>query len=56
VHGGQAVYRRKNSYITRDLDGHNGGAWKAATSVEDLAKKETRTGTFDATLETRIGD
>lgn len=55
VHGGQAVYRKGKFYITRDLDGHNGGAWKMATSVADLGKKETRRGTYDVNLQ-RIGD
>ena len=52
---GQAVYKKGSQYITRDVDGHNGGAWKAANSVSDLAKKETRLGTFDAQLN-RIGN
>ncbi|MCE0494161.1 toxin C-terminal domain-containing protein [Vibrio salinus] len=56
THGGQAVYQRgKNEFITRDLDGHNGGAWKMADSVKNLGKKETRDGTFDTNLN-RIGD
>lgn len=53
VHG-QAVYRNGNSYITRDLDGHNGGAWKMANSPKALASKATRQGTFDINLQ-RIG-
>lgn len=52
---GQSVYRKGKEYITRDVDGHNGGAWKKAKSVKDLAKKETRSGTYDANLN-RIGD
>ena len=52
---GQAVYKKGNQYITRDVDGHNGGAWKAADSVANLGKKETRLGTFDAQLN-RIGN
>lgn len=52
---GQSVFRRGNDYITRDVDGHNGGAWKMAKSVKDLARKETRSGTYDANLK-RIGD
>ncbi|WP_407311137.1 DUF637 domain-containing protein [Pseudomonas sp. nanlin1] len=55
VHGGQAVFRLGNNYITRDLDGHNGGAWKMAGSVKDLGSKNTRIGTFDEKLQ-RIGD
>ncbi|QXH78669.1 hemagglutinin repeat-containing protein [Pseudomonas salmasensis] len=55
VHNGQAVFKRGNSYITRDLDGHNGGAWKMADSVKGLGKRETRDGTFDVNFK-RIGD
>ena len=52
---GEAVYRRGNRFITRDRTGHNGGAWKMADSVNNLARKETRMGTFDSNLN-RIGD
>jgi hypothetical protein len=52
---GQAVFRRGNRFITRDVDGHNGGAWKMAQSPEDLRAKSTRDGTFAADM-TRIGD
>jgi len=55
IHNGQAVFKRDNYYITRDLDGHNGGAWKMAKSVKALGSKETRMGTFDANLNL-IGD
>ncbi|MBJ9978520.1 DUF637 domain-containing protein, partial [Pseudomonas sp. S30] len=55
VHGGQAVFRKGKSYITRDLDGHNGGAWKMASSVKALESRTTRDGTFDKNLN-RIGD
>lgn len=55
IHDGQAVFRRGNEFITRDLDGHNGGAWKMADSVKNLGSKETRFGTYDANLN-RIGD
>ncbi len=55
IHGGQAVYKKGNLYITRDLDGHNGGAWKMATSVKNLGTKENRLGTYDENLN-RIGD
>jgi len=54
VHG-QSVFRRGNDYITRDTDGHINGAWKMAKNVKDLAKKETRSGTYDANLN-KIGD
>ena len=50
VHDGQAVYRRGKLYISRDLDGHNGGAWKMANSVKSLSSKSTRIGTFDSSL------
>ncbi|HGO5815439.1 TPA: toxin C-terminal domain-containing protein [Mannheimia haemolytica] len=52
---GAAVFKKGNSYITRDVDGHNGGAWKEASSPEKLNKKETRNGTFDINLN-KIGD
>ncbi|MCJ1880741.1 toxin C-terminal domain-containing protein [Pseudomonas nitroreducens] len=55
VHGGQAVFKKGSFYITRDLDGHNGGAWKMATSVKDLSSRSTRMGTYDQNLK-RIGD
>ncbi|MFM0079931.1 toxin C-terminal domain-containing protein [Paraburkholderia sediminicola] len=54
VVNGQAVYSNGKSYITRDIDGHNGGAWKMADSVKNLMSKDTRQGTFSADL-TRIG-
>jgi hypothetical protein len=53
---GQAVYTNGKSYISRDVDGHNGGAWKEADSVKNLGTKESRNGTFNADLSTRIGD
>lgn len=52
---GAVVFKKGNSYITRDVDGHNGGAWKEASSPEKLNSKETRNGTFDINLN-RIGD
>ncbi|MFC5698277.1 toxin C-terminal domain-containing protein [Pseudomonas sp. GCM10022186] len=55
VHGGQAVYKKGGLYITRDLDGHNGGAWKMADSIKGLNSKRTRLGTYDVNLK-RIGD
>ncbi|WP_408981254.1 toxin C-terminal domain-containing protein [Pseudomonas sp. B21-028] len=39
----------------RDLDGHNGGAWKMADAVKALGRKEMRSGTYDINLK-RIGD
>jgi hypothetical protein len=55
VHGGQAVFKKGKRYITRDLDGHNGGVWKGAKSIKGLSSKKTRTGTYDRDLK-RIGD
>ena len=52
---GQPVFKKGNTYITPDVDGHNGGTWKAAGSVKDLGSKSTRWGTYDANLN-RIGD
>ncbi|PAF44761.1 toxin C-terminal domain-containing protein [Helicobacter sp. 11S02596-1] len=54
---GADIYKhpKKNSYITRDQDSHNGGAWKEANSPRNLGKKETRNGTFDRDLN-KIGD
>ncbi len=52
---GAAVYKKGNSYISRDVDGHNGGAWKEASSVDKLNSKSTRNGTFDVNMN-RIGD
>ncbi len=34
VHNGQAVYKKGKRYISRDLDGHNGGAWKMGKSIK----------------------
>ena len=50
-----AIFKKGNSYISRDRDGHNGGAWKEASSPKKLNRKETRNGTFDKNLN-RIGD
>lgn len=55
VHGNQLVFKLGNNYITRDIDGHNGGAWKMAYSVKGLESKSTRQGTFDKDMQ-RIGD
>jgi hypothetical protein len=52
---GQPVFQKGNRYITPDVDGHNGGSWKMANSVENLGRKDTRLGTYDADLN-RIGD
>jgi Novel toxin 21 len=53
---GQVVYRRGKSFISRDVDGHNGGVWKEASSPEGLVSKTTRNGTFNADLTVRLGD
>ena len=55
VHEGQAVFKKGKRYITRDVDGHDGGAWKGAKSVEGLSSRKTRSGTYDSDLN-RIGD
>jgi filamentous hemagglutinin len=49
------VFSDGKRFITRDADGHNGGAWKMGDSVKALGKKETRTGTFDTDLN-KAGD
>lgn len=62
----QAVYQSTKSipsgtikgltYISPDVDSHNGGAWKGATSVIGLASKVARSGTYNESLTRRIGD
>ena len=57
---GQAIFTNKKAplevrYITADYDGHNGGFWKGASSIEKLGSKATRSGTYDRFLR-RIGD
>ncbi|WP_315077930.1 toxin C-terminal domain-containing protein [uncultured Clostridium sp.] len=55
-HGQPVFYNKKlKKYITPDVDRHNGGVWKMADSVKELASKKTRLGTYDAKLN-RIGD
>ncbi|WP_346773792.1 toxin C-terminal domain-containing protein [Pseudomonas synxantha] len=41
--------------MTRELDGHYGGAWKAAKSIKALGSKDTRLGTFEVNMK-HIGD
>lgn len=63
---GQAVYQATKStpsgtikgltYITPDVDSHNGGAWKAAKSVVGLGSKVSRLGTYNVNLTVRIGN
>jgi filamentous hemagglutinin len=43
-------------FTTRDIDGHNGGAWKRVSSVANLSSKTTRTVTYNAGLSVRVGD
>ena len=50
-----AIFKKGKSYISRDVDSHNGGVWKEASSPKKLNRKETRNGTFDKNLN-RIGD
>ena len=56
VSHGQAVFTDGKRFISRDIDSHNGGAWKMADSLKDLMKKETRSGTYNADLTKRLGD
>ncbi|MGJ1016475.1 toxin C-terminal domain-containing protein [Bacteroides salyersiae] len=49
------IFRKGNSYISPDKDGHNGGIWKKADSIHDLKSKKTRDGTYDKDLN-KIGD
>jgi hypothetical protein len=51
----EVVFEKNGFFITRDRTGHNGGAFKGATSVLKLGQKKTRRGTFDENL-VRIGD
>jgi len=52
---GQPVFSDGKRFISPDADGHVGGIWKMADSIENLRKKETRIGTFDASL-SKIAD
>jgi len=53
---GQAIYTDGKLYLSRDVDGHNGGAWKVANSAKDLGSKDTRVGTFNSDLTKKLGD
>ena len=53
---GQAIYTNGKFYISRDVDGHNGGAWKMADSIKNFGSKNTRLGTFNADLTKKIGE
>ncbi len=47
----------KNEFISPDLDSHIGGIWKKALGkAENLFKKETRQGSYNADLSKRLGD
>jgi filamentous hemagglutinin len=48
---GQKVFKRGQTYITYDIDGHIGGFWKKFND-----KRNGRLGTFDATLKQRLGE
>jgi len=52
---GQKIFKNGSKYITRDVDGHNGGAWKMADSIKNLGSKKSRMGTYDINLK-KIGD
>jgi RHS repeat-associated protein len=55
-HGQPIYYNSKTkTYITPDIDSHNGGKWKMAKSIPGLLSKGTRLGTYDENLN-RIGD
>ena len=49
------IFKKGKEYISPDRDGHNGGIWKKANSINDLNSKKTRNGTYDDNLN-RIGD
>ena len=58
---GQTVFVNKKApselrYISRDVDSHNGGVWKAARTVRDLGSKLTRSGTYSRWLNIKMGD
>ena len=53
---GQKVYVNNKApsdlkYISRDIDCHSGGAWKAASTIQGLGSKATRSGTYTRYLE-----
>jgi hypothetical protein len=53
---GQPVYRRGNEFISPDIDRHNGGIWKKATSdAANLRNKALREGTFNEDLTVQVG-
>ncbi len=59
----QAVYQVTKAskikglkFISPDAFGHIGDAWKAASTIQNLGKKETRLGTYNEDLTIRMGD
>jgi uncharacterized protein YukE len=52
----EAIYRKGRRYISRDLDGHNGGAWKMGYGPDKLKDRTTRLGTYNMDLTQRVGD
>jgi uncharacterized protein YukE len=52
----EAVYRKGRRYISRDLTGHNGGAWKMADAAWKLRSRTTRMGTYNKDLTQKVGD
>ena len=46
----EPIFKKGRNYISPDRDGHNGGVWKKAKSVEALDSKATRAGTYDENL------
>ncbi len=61
LHGRSVYYNPKQpnniQYITYDVDGHNGGVWKAGNKkwAEGGGRSASRSGTYDENLN-RIGD
>lgn len=53
--GKKATKAKRPAFISIDQDAHSGGTWKGASSIKNLGKKSTRSGTYDAELN-RIGD
>ncbi|MBR5422698.1 MAG: toxin C-terminal domain-containing protein [Clostridia bacterium] len=53
---GQTIYHSSKAskalkFISRDVDSHSGGYWKAASSIKKLASKTLRSGTYTKFLE-----
>ena len=59
VHGNYGkgkVYKNGKSFISADIDQHNGGYWKMAKSIKKLWNKNTRLGTYNRDLSKKLGD